>query len=120
MAATNGTVVGQFPGTKTGTAAQIVAGAFTNPKNLDILQVVNEGGKVVWNLDYAGVASANPAAPSKSNGNIPTALIAQMFGSTLAAAMASNPGSLDILQITQQQGGKVILYVNAAGTVTTP
>jgi hypothetical protein len=40
----------------TNTLAQIFAEAFTNPAWLDILQVINQGGGIVYWLDYLGVA----------------------------------------------------------------
>jgi hypothetical protein len=38
------------------TTAQFFANAFANPSLLDILQVVNLGGKISYWLDYLGVA----------------------------------------------------------------
>lgn len=56
--ATNGTRVGQFYTRlgSTATTAQLFADAFTNPAQLDILQVVNVGGNISYNLDFLGVA----------------------------------------------------------------
>jgi hypothetical protein len=100
-APTNGTVgVGQFFGTT-------FESAFTNPENLDVLQVVNEGGKVVWNLTFHGVASTNPASPT--NGALFT-----YFGSSFAQAFNTNPDNLDILQVVQS-GTKVIFSVDYQG-----
>jgi hypothetical protein len=55
---TQGHRVGKFltrlaPGA---TVAALFADAFTNPSNLDILQVVNLGGNISYYLDYQGVA----------------------------------------------------------------
>ena len=102
MAATNGTMVGVYSGSSYATA-------FTNPSNLDLIQVVDEGGSVVWNLDYAGTANVNPGSPTSE------ALLAQYFGATLAAAF-DNPSSLDLLQIISPVGGSVVNYVDYAGT----
>jgi hypothetical protein len=55
---TNGTRVGPFI-TRINTpasTAQFFADTFTNPSNLDILQVINLGGNVSYWLDYLGVA----------------------------------------------------------------
>jgi hypothetical protein len=61
VAATNGTRVGQFVSrlTSSATTAQLFADAFTNPSQLDILQVVNVGGNVHYSLNYQGVATGS-------------------------------------------------------------
>jgi hypothetical protein len=41
------------------TLAQLFANVFDNPANLDILQVVNEGGNVSYYLNYLGVATGS-------------------------------------------------------------
>jgi hypothetical protein len=58
LTGTKGTRVGRFQTylTTTATLAALFAAAFSNSQNLDILQVVNEGGNVVYYLDYLGVA----------------------------------------------------------------
>jgi hypothetical protein len=55
---TNGTRIGQFLTTLTGSpsTANLFANAFANLSQLDILQVVNEGGNVHYWLDFLGVA----------------------------------------------------------------
>ncbi len=54
----NNTRVGQFRSNiSSGTTAAIFAATFTNPSNLDILQIINPaGGNVVNYLDYLGVS----------------------------------------------------------------
>jgi hypothetical protein len=54
----NNTRVGQFQANlASGTTAALFASAFTNPANLDILQIVNPaGGNVVNYIDYQGVS----------------------------------------------------------------
>ena len=101
MAATNGTLTGVYQGSSYATA-------FTNPESLDLIQVINEGGKVVWNLTSAGVANTNPASYT---GN---ALLGQYFGSSFAAAF-TNPSSLDLIQIVSPTGESIVNYVNYAG-----
>jgi len=121
---TNGTVFGVYPSTKTGTAANIIAGAFpNNPQSLDILQVINEGGKVIWNLSSAGVASFNPVNPSQGPKGRFTSLLEQRFGNTLAAAIggaANKQNPLDLIQIYSKQGNKLLLHVSNTGVLTTP
>jgi hypothetical protein len=55
---TNGTRVGQFQTrlNSSATTAQLFADAFSNPSQLDILQVINAGGNIHYFLDYLGVA----------------------------------------------------------------
>jgi len=55
---TNGTRIGQFKSNiASGTTEALFAATFTNPSNLDILQVVSPaGGNVVKYIDYAGVS----------------------------------------------------------------
>jgi hypothetical protein len=55
---TNGTRIGQFFSTLTGSpsTASLFANAFANPSQLDILQIANIGGNIHYYLDYLGVA----------------------------------------------------------------
>lgn len=120
--ATNGTLLGVYQSNATGTAAAIVAGAFTNPSNLDLIQVINEGGTVVWNFTSLGVSNTNPASPTSNGGN-PDALLKQLFGSSLAAAIASAANTqepLDLLQIIDNNGQGLLLHISNTGVVTTP
>lgn len=100
MAATNGTVIGQFEGTSWATA-------FTNFSKQDILQVLNQGGKVVFSIDYLGAAHTNPSTPT------PTALYQQNGAASLALAF-TNPSGLDLLQISSP-GGNIVKYVDHLG-----
>jgi len=56
--AADNTRLGQFQTTLSSSAsvAQLFANAFTNPSNLDIIQVINVGGNVSYWLDFLGVA----------------------------------------------------------------
>lgn len=109
--ATNGTVVGVFSGMS-------LATAFVNPQGLDILQVINEGGTVVYHLDKNGVNRTNPASPSKVGG-IPMAMYQQNGASSLAVAFF-NPGNLDLLQVISPTGQAVVFHVNYLGVASTP
>lgn len=56
---TNGTTIGQFFTTAANgsTTAQFFAGAFTNPLNLDIVQLASAtGGNILKYIDYLGVS----------------------------------------------------------------
>ena len=51
------TRIGQFQTRLTsGTTAQLFADAFSNPSNLDIVQVIASGGAVANYIDYLGVS----------------------------------------------------------------
>jgi hypothetical protein len=43
--------------------ASNLAAAFPNPRKLDLIQVVNSGGQVVWNLMPDGAVHTNPSSP---------------------------------------------------------
>ena len=104
--ATNGAI---FPGPYYGAN---LAAAF--PHNLlDIFQVVNEGGKIVWNLSSTGVATVNPTNPT--NGTV----LGQFSGSSFAQAFAYNPDQLNVFQLIGQ-GGAVVFHVDYQGNVGTP
>jgi hypothetical protein len=52
------TLIGQFKTylTSAASTAQLFAAAFSNPSQLDIIQVIVQGGNVPYYLDYLGVA----------------------------------------------------------------
>lgn len=107
---TNGTLVGVYSGTS-------FAATWDNPSALDILQVINEGGKVVWNCDHAGTTNTNPVSPTK------TALLMTLFGSTVVAAFEGAFQAitdLDILQIINPNGGAAVYHIDSEGTANTP
>ena len=98
---TTGTVgIGQFFGTT-------FEAAFTNPESLDVVQVVNEGGKVVWNLSFNGTGASNPVSPTAG-------ALFTYFGSSFAQAFNTNPDNLDVLQVVQP-GGMAIFSVDYQG-----
>lgn len=95
-----GTLIGEFSGTSLTTA-------FYNPYSLDLVQVVNEGGTVVWNLSSSGLTSSFPVNPTSN------ALIGRYNGSSFSAAFP-NPNNLDLLQVVGP-GSKVQFFVNGSG-----
>lgn len=97
------------------TASSAVKAAHVNEQGLDIIQVVNQGGSVVWNLDSSGTPHTNPTNASKVAGHFRAAL-AQYFGSSLSAI--SNPLKLDIYQV--HDGNKVVFHVDFNGNAFTP
>lgn len=99
--------------TGTHTAATATATAHANAKGEDLFQVINQGGKVVWNLDSAGVPHTNPTNPTA------TAHLGQHFGSSFATAFPDLVASkLDIYQI--HDGSKVVYHVDYLGVAYTP
>jgi hypothetical protein len=55
------TRIGQFQSrlSISASTAQLFADAFSNPSQLDIVQVINQGGNVHYNLNYLGVAAGS-------------------------------------------------------------
>jgi hypothetical protein len=94
-----------YPGIYGGSS---LATAFANPNNFDLMQVVNEGGRIVWNLTAAGYTFVNPVSPT------PNTILGKFFGSSFAAAF-NNPNSLDVLQIINE-GGQIIFGVTGQGS----
>lgn len=86
--------------------------AFTNPQQLDLLQVVDQGAGVIWSLNAQGNAAFNPNAPTSS------AVLGRFEGQTFAAAFP-NPGKFDILQVVNS-GGSVVFHVDYQGNASTP
>jgi Concanavalin A-like lectin/glucanases superfamily len=101
---TPGTVgVGSFGGSS-------LATAFYNPYGLDLIQVVNEGGDVVWSLAADGTATTNPVTST------PKALIGRYEGSSFALAFP-NPYSLNIFQVIGQ-GDNIVFWVDSDGNAS--
>lgn len=88
--------------------ASSLAAAFSNPRKLDLIQVVNSAGKVAWNLTPDGDVHTNPSAPTDG------ALLGQFRGATFAAAFADNPMQYDIFQMVGPSG-QGIFHVDYTG-----
>lgn len=88
-----------------------LAEAFFNPHAMDLIQVVNEGGKVVWKLSSSGVESVNPVTSTQ------TALLGRYEGASFALAFP-NPYSKDVFQIIGQ-GDKIVFWVDSTGAAHT-
>ena len=88
--------------------ASSLAAAFPNPQTLDLIQVVNSAGKVVWNLTPDGAVHTNPAAPTHGS------LLGQFRGASFAAAFADNPMQYDIFQVVGP-GGTSVFHVDYTG-----
>lgn len=89
-----------------------IGAAVTNPLSLDLIQVVNQGGKVVHKVTSGGTSIPNPA--TSTNG----ALLGQYFGANFAAAF-NNPSLLDIIQVIKEPAGllngAVSYYLDSTG-----
>lgn len=96
-------------------------------QNLDVLQIVGEGGKIFLNVDFSGVVH-NPAVnPTTSNSNgtgntrlgqfysrlSSSATTAQLF----ADAFSQNVSQLDIVQV-MNIGGNISYFLNFQGVAT--
>ena len=89
--------------------------------NLDLLQIVNEGGAILLNVDKAGVVHNPAVAATTAAGGIGQAVVGQfqtrLASGTTAALFAdafSNPSSLDILQVINI-GGNVSYWLDSLG-----
>ena len=102
------------------TAGASVAAAYGNvggpAQNLDILQIIDQGGKVVLNVDYLG-AVHNPASGATNGTRLGQFATTLASGDTTAHYFAnafSNPSLQDILQIINV-GGNVSYYLDYQG-----
>lgn len=99
--ATHDTVgIGEFGG-------NTLAEAFYNPQHMDLIQVINEGGDVVWNLTFDGDTNFNPVSSTRK------ALVGSYFGESFALAFP-NPYSKDVFQVIGQ-GDNVVFWIDANG-----
>jgi hypothetical protein len=90
--------------------ASTLAAAFSNPLQLDLIQVVNKDGNVVWNLTADGSTNLNPASPTTA------ALLGKFVGATFAQAFAQNPLQYDVFQVVGPNGVSIfhVDYTGAA------
>jgi len=104
---TGTTVAGAFPQvTPNGVASQ----------NLDLLQIVQQGGNIALNVDYLGTVH-NPAS-SPTNGTRIGVFMTNLVGSPTTAQLFANafdnPLDQDILQVINI-GGNVHYYLDYLG-----
>lgn len=85
-------------------------------RNLDTLQIVDEGGGVLLNVDYAGVVHNPAVSPTASSQKAPyqTRLTSGATTAQLFAEAFSNPSQLDILQVINI-GGNISYYLDYLG-----
>jgi len=114
MAATATAMLRQQNGTSYATAFPQVGGVASN---LDIFNIVDEGGNVLLNVNYLGVVN-NPASGSTGSNTRVGQFQTRLASGTTAALFAdafSNPSLLDILQVVSPNGGSVVKYIDYLG-----
>jgi hypothetical protein len=77
-----------------------------NPDNLDLLQVVRQGGGVVWNIQADGNYNFNPAHPTKLT------LLGQYFAPNVHAAFPKD-NSTFIMAINLRE--RLVWYITIDG-----
>lgn len=115
MSATNGAVLAQIQGTSWATAFPQVTPNGVGNQNIDILQIIDEGGNVLLNVDYAGVVH-NPASGTTGNNTRLGQYFTRKTSGTTAQLFAdafTNPSNLDIIQVYNQ--GSVAKYIDYLG-----
>jgi hypothetical protein len=87
-----------------------LSAAFSNPLSLDLIQVVNKSGKIVWNLTATGSVNTNPVSPTTD------ALLGKYFGANFSEAFAPNPLRYDVFQVVGPSGAGIfhVDYTGAA------
>jgi hypothetical protein len=115
-------VIGRFFGASLQAAFAQLSGG-NSPQNLDILQIVDEGGSILLNVDFTG-AVHNPAVnPTTAAGGIGQTRYGQYYtrlttgastANLFADAFSQNVSQLDILQI-QNIGGNISYWLDFLG-----
>jgi hypothetical protein len=117
MAPTSTALYQQQAGSSWATAWPQVTPNGVGPNDHDILNIVDEGGGILLNIDYAGVVH-NPASGSTGSltrlGQFFTTLTSGTTAQLFANAF-DNPANLDIIQIINE-GGNVVNYIDYTGT----
>jgi hypothetical protein len=123
--ATATALIAQQPGTNVGNAWPQVTPNGVASQNLDLIQIVGEGGKIYLNVDYAGTVHNPAVSPTTTAGGIGQTRVGQYqsrlsSSATTAQLFAdafSNPSQLDILQVINE-GGNVHYNLNYLGVAT--
>lgn len=114
MAATSQAVLIRAAGASLAAAFPQINGV---SKNYDLLQIVNEGGNVLLNVDYAGVVH-NPASGATGLnvriGRFLTRLSSSATTAQLFADAFKNFDNEDIIQV-QNVGGNISYYLDYLG-----
>jgi hypothetical protein len=102
-----------------------VAGAFpqvNTSQNLDLLQIVGQGGSILLNVDYQGTVHKPASAATTTAGGIGATRIGQFFTRLTSSASTaqlfadafSNPQQIDIIQVINE-GGNIHYNLNYLG-----
>lgn len=78
-----------------------------NPYKMDLFQVINQSGVIVWNLDYAGTENINPASPTSQ------ALLGRYEGQSFVSAFP-NPDAQNVFQVVNGSGS-VVFAIDSTG-----
>jgi hypothetical protein len=124
MAATLYAVQQRQPGSSVLTAFPQVTPNGVASQNLDLIQIVGEGGQVLLNVDYTGAVhnpAVSPTTGAAQNTRVgvfytrltSSATTAQLFADVWSDNQAQN----DILQVINN-GGNISYYLNYLGVAT--
>jgi hypothetical protein len=120
MAATLYAYIARQRGASVVTAFPQVTPNGVGNQNLDLIQIIGQGGDVLLNVDYAGTVH-NPASGATNGTRIgqyysrltSAATTAQLF----ADVFSDNESQEDIIQVINV-GGNISYYLNYAGVAT--
>ena len=114
MAATPTAILSQLNGSSWATALPQVGGP---AQNADIINIVDQGGNVILNVDYAGVVHNPASAATGINTRLGQYQSSIASGTTAAiiAATFTNPSNQDIIQVLTSNGGSVAKYIDYLG-----
>jgi hypothetical protein len=114
MAATGTALLTQINGTSWATAFPQVGGPV---QNLDIINIIDQGGNVILNVDYNGVVHNPASAATGINTRLGQYESSIASGTTAAifAATFTNASNQDILQVLSPTGGSVANYLDYLG-----
>ena len=116
MSATNYAMYSQNSSQQGSTVATAFPQAPGTAQNLDLLQIVGQGGSVLLNVDSTGTVH-NPAVSSTAGtrvGVFQSRLTSSATTAQLFADAFSNPSQLDILQVTNA-GGNIHYFLDFQG-----
>ena len=117
MAATTYAMYTINVGTSVGNAWPQVGGP---AQNLDLIQIIGEGGGILANVDYAGTVHVPASGATTGNtriGQFETNLTSSATTAQLFASAFKNLELNDIIQV-KAEGGNVVYYLNYAGVAT--
>ena len=114
MAATTYAMYTQNGGTSLANAWPQVGGP---AQNLDLIQIVGQGGSILCNVDYLGVVHTPKSAATTGNtrvGQFESNLTSSATTAQLFANAFTNPQQQDILQV-YNEGGNISYWLDYLG-----